>query len=600
MKRVNKTINNATNKYTKNLRALRENGFRIKKYRALATRTFIIILIMSLLIGCVGFWIGHELFRTIFAWVTKDDIQAMTRAESRIVSTEEMYDVTGQILSIYDSIPDEEKGDGTGEDYLAAFEEVYGDEYDNIKSVMYQIRKDDSMRGCFIAAFSKEKDGRMIYLIDDDPNLETFCPPGSWDTYEQSLIDDLVEGAAPNKVESLLGLTKPIHAAWSVRRGSTICTGAQELYETDNYHVMICMDQNIDRMIGANWTFTRLFALFMTAAAVVIALIMMHVFRRRVVEPINQMADAAATYSENKGEGRLTERYFSNLDIHTGDEIENLSLTMKEMESDIADYVSNLTEMTAERERIETELDLARQLQLGSLPDELHAFPDRTEFTLCTSIDAARGIGGDFYDYYMIDDDHLALTMADVSGKGMPAALFMMSSQIILRDFVLASDNVSPAETLAAANNRICDRNQMEMFVTVWLGILELSTGRLIAANAGHEYSVIRRHDGEFELYKDKHGFVLGGMPGMAYEEYEITLEPGDVIFQYTDGVTEATDPDNHLFGTDRMLEALNIDKEAAPDQLLNNVSSGIDRFVREAEQFDDITMLCLKYHGKA
>ncbi|MBQ9458661.1 MAG: serine/threonine-protein phosphatase [Oscillospiraceae bacterium] len=243
-----------------------------------------------------------------------------------------------------------------------------------------------------------------------------------------------------------------------------------------------------------------------------------------------------------------------------------------------------------------TELNLATNIQAGMLPRTFPPFPDRTEFDVYASMDPAREVGGDFYDIFLVDDDHLCLVIADVSGKGVPAALFMMASKIILADKAMAG--MSPAQILAETNDRICTKNKAEMFVTVWLGILEISTGKLTAANAGHEYPAIRRADGGFELLKDKHGFVIGGMEGARYREYELMLEPGAKLFVYTDGVPEATDASNGMFGTDRMLEALNEEPDAAPERILKNVRRAVDDFVKDAEQFDDMTMLCIEYRG--
>lgn len=249
-----------------------------------------------------------------------------------------------------------------------------------------------------------------------------------------------------------------------------------------------------------------------------------------------------------------------------------------------------------ERQRIGSELAMANQIQLGMLPHEFPPFPDRKEFDIYASADPAREVGGDFYDYYFIDDDHIAIVMADVSGKGIPAALFMMISKMLLKSFANLKDTVPGI--LEKANESICSDNRMDMFVTVWMGILELSTGKMAAANAGHEYPAIKRSGKDFEILKDKHGFVIGGMEGVTYKGYEIILEPGDKLFLYTDGVPEATDEDNRMFGNDRMLEALNADSEAPAKEILGNVRKALNDFVKDAEQFDDVTMLCLDYYG--
>ena len=246
--------------------------------------------------------------------------------------------------------------------------------------------------------------------------------------------------------------------------------------------------------------------------------------------------------------------------------------------------------------RIESELNLATRIQADMLPNIYPAFPDRSEFDIYATMDPAKEVGGDFYDFFLVDNDHLCMVMADVSGKGVPAALFMMASKIILANNAMMGK--SPAKILADTNAAICSNNREEMFVTVWLGILEISTGKLTAANAGHEYPVVKHADGEFELLKDKHGFVIGGMDCAKYKEYELTLEKGAKLFLYTDGVPEATDAENQLFGTERMLAALNGDLAAGTVQTLKNVRAAVDAFVKDAEQFDDLTMLCMEYRG--
>ena len=250
-----------------------------------------------------------------------------------------------------------------------------------------------------------------------------------------------------------------------------------------------------------------------------------------------------------------------------------------------------------EASRIETELSMATRIQASMLPNIFPAFPERPEFEIYASMDPAKEVGGDFYDFFFVDENHLCLIIADVSGKGVPAALFMMASKIILQSS--AGPGLSPAEILTRTNEAIRANNQEEMFVTVWLGILELSTGRLTAANAGHEKPILKSPGGEFEALMDKHGIVVGVMDGIRYREYEVQLLPGAKLFLYTDGVPEAARADGEIFGIGRTLAALNEHPDANPVELLKNVRSAVDGFVRDAEQFDDLTMLCVEYKGK-
>ena len=280
-------------------------------------------------------------------------------------------------------------------------------------------------------------------------------------------------------------------------------------------------------------------------------------------------------------------------------EIDRTSLALNDQMNTIRRMEREQMEMEnqkREQKRILRELNTARQIQESMLPHIFPPFPDRKEVDLYASMDPARDVGGDFYDFFFMDEDHLCLVIADVSGKGIPGAMFMMLSKRIIEDF--ARQARSPAEILTRTNETLCDNNQAGMFVTVWLGILEISTGKLTAANGGHEYPSIRRKGSRFEIYKDKHGFVLGGFKESQYKEYEIRIFPGDKLFVYTDGVPEATAADREMFGTDRMISALNTCADGSPEAILHAVRSAVNTFVGDAEQFDDLTMLCLEYHG--
>ena len=328
----------------------------------------------------------------------------------------------------------------------------------------------------------------------------------------------------------------------------------------------------------------------LTVVIILLAVTGALVVAQRVVNPLEHMTRRINALSGS-------DQAFEMEDVYrTDDEIEILAESFATLSKRTQNYITQITDITAEKERITTELTLANQIQASMLPHIFPPFPDRTEFDIFASMDPAKEVGGDFFDYFLVDDDHLCMVIADVSGKGVPAALFMMASKIILQSVAMLGG--SPAEILTRTNEAICSNNEAEMFVTVWVGMLELSTGKLTAANAGHEYPIIRHADGSYALYKDKHGFVIGGMEGVRYREYELQLEPGARVFVYTDGVPEANNHANELFGMERLLNALNAAPDAHPDQVLKNVRKAVDDFVEDAEQFDDLTMLCLEYKG--
>lgn len=330
-----------------------------------------------------------------------------------------------------------------------------------------------------------------------------------------------------------------------------------------------------------------------TAALTVvfISLYMVYLYRH-VIRPVNLITQETDRFVRDRAQIG-TELSM----IRTNDEIQNLAASIQKMQVDLNLYIDDLTRITAEKERIGAELNVAAKIQSDMLPCIFPAFPDYPEFDIYATMTPAKEVGGDFYDFFLVDNDHLALVMADVSGKGVPAALFMMISKTLIKS--AAQAGLSPKEVLERVNSQLCENNDAEMFVTVWLGILEISTGRMVCANAGHEFPAICRKGEQFALYKDPHGFVLAGMEGARYRSYELQLEPGDTIFVYTDGVPEATNSENVLFGTDRMLAALNQKPDAGCREVLQDVHRAIDVFMDGAPQFDDITMLALTVNSK-
>lgn len=358
-------------------------------------------------------------------------------------------------------------------------------------------------------------------------------------------------------------------------------------------HALIGMTYDLSGLMSNVKIKTRQSAAFAVVYQIVLLILCLLLLNRFALVPLRAVQDNIRNYKNTKESLPVIEA-LSN--IRPNNEIGRLSGDVSELVEEIDDYLTRIESISREKERVNAELNMAREIQAGMLPSTYPAFPDRNEFDIYATMDPAREVGGDFYDFFFVDEDHLCMVIADVSGKGIPAALFMMISKTIMQNNAVMKK--SPAQILTDANNAICASNKMEMFVTVWLGILEVSTGKLTAANAGHEYPVLKRNSGGFELMKDTHGFVVGGMEGMVYREYELSLEPGDKLFLYTDGVPEAQDAGGELFGTDRMLAALNKNAGASTVDILKNVRSDVDEFVNEAEQFDDLTMLCMEYMG--
>ena len=336
----------------------------------------------------------------------------------------------------------------------------------------------------------------------------------------------------------------------------------------------------------------------LTIVIFLLAIIGALVVAGRIVKPLELMTRRINALSGSDNAFEMEDAY------RTDDEIEILAESFASLSQKTRTYITQITQITAEKERIGAELTLAAGIQTHMLPNIFPAFPGRKEFDIYATMEPAKEVGGDFYDFFMIGDDHLGIVVADVSGKGVPAALFSMIAKTMLK--TQAQTRLSPERVLLEVNASLSENNDEDMFVTVWLGVLEISTGELTYADAGHEKLLLYQNGAWTFLPK-------AGGPALAMwepedlelmdEKYQfrnqtVKLNPGDAIFQYTDGVTEATDADNRLFGDDRLLAAMNGAPSAKPEELLPHVRKKIDEFVKDAPQFDDITMLGLRYKG--
>ncbi len=311
----------------------------------------------------------------------------------------------------------------------------------------------------------------------------------------------------------------------------------------------------------------------------------------RLVRPINELSDGVREISS----GNLDKR----LDIQTGDEIEHLAICFNEMTHELKAYMDNLTKVTAEKERIATELDVAKEIQSGMLPKD---FPARKDFELLATMTPAKEVGGDFYDFYFLDEKHLAITVADVSGKGIPAALFMVISKTVLKNFAVSTHNRKGlAEVVAAANDKLCANNEAMMFVTAFVGVLDLDTGEFTFVNAGHNPPVIyRAEENHCDFLDVRKNFVLGPMDEIPFVEQKIFLKRGDLLFLYTDGVTEALNEAEEEYLPDRLISFMNSTDCAADLQtLLKNIRADVAAHVGAAEQSDDITMFALRFKNE-
>ena len=356
------------------------------------------------------------------------------------------------------------------------------------------------------------------------------------------------------------------------------------LAQLNDVSVRVMREQN------AEFSKSVLVAIILLIIILVIGIIIVSGMARKRARPLAGMADQVRQLSGDNMSFDVKDEY------KTGDEIQVLAESFGALTHKMKDYINEMVTIMSEKERVNTELSLATKIQADMLPSKFPAFPDRSEFNIYASMTPAKEVGGDFYDFFFAGDDLLAMVMADVSGKGVPAAMFMMMAKTMIQSQLVA--HYDAKTVLENVNNIICSNNREKMFVTVWVGILDLKTGVMTASNAGHEYPIFKEPGGRFEIIKDKHGFVIGGKRNMKYTNYEMEMKPGSKLFVYTDGVPEAMNSQGELFGMERTVSALNAAPDSSPEEILANVDNTVREFVGTAEQFDDLTMLCIEYYG--
>ena len=456
--------------------------------------------------------------------------------------------------------------------------------YDEVRRYLINIKENMDIKYFYIVV---PEDEVMVYIWDVGAEGDSgVCDLGETDAYYGG-GKELMHAAFSKDAEQSILITNNDEYGY-------LASAYVAILNSDNEPVALAsIDISMDMINEQIHQFFVLTVCIILIVLLISVLAYYYYIRRILILPLGSLHQAAISLVDNKSEQLSS----FNVDIRTGDEVQELADSFTYMVGELNEYIDNLSRITSEKERIGAELDVARHIQSSMLPCIFPAFPKRRGFDIYASMTPAKEVGGDFYDFFLVDDDHLALIMADVSGKGVPAALFMMISKTLIKS--AAQNGLSPRAILEKVNNQLCEHNDAEMFVTVWLGILEISTGTIRCVNAGHEYPAIMHDGGDFELYKDKHGFVLAGMENTRYKEYELKLCKGDKLFIYTDGVPEAADAEHKLYGTDRMLETLNKYKSASCRELIEAVHGSVDAFAGAAEQFDDITMLAIEINDE-
>lgn len=456
--------------------------------------------------------------------------------------------------------------------------------YEQLELIFSKLKEDCELD--FLYMFYPREDS-FVYLLEgraDGDSGELFNNLGDVYEYREEDYAHLLPDVKAKKA------SKGVIFGPDVGYGSPVCAWAPVIDSRGELAAMVEADFLLTDVDEHMRTYSFFILASMLAAVFLLSVVFLAFTRKMVSEPMKALGTIVDSYHD--GNFTLPEK-----GISTGDEIEALYHTLLTMVGRIEQYVENIKTITAEKERIGAELSIATQIQADMLPCIFPAFPDREEIDIYATMTPAREVGGDFYDFFWVDSRRLAMVIADVSGKGVPAALFMVIGKTLIKD--RTRPGLALGEVFMEVNRLLCESNREGLFITAFECVLDLVTGELRYVNAGHEKPYLMRGGKGYERYPVKPGFVLAGFEDMTYEEGKTVLAPGDKIFLHTDGVTEAADAGEELYGDIRLKAVLDRNREKTPEELLAAVKEDIDQFAKGAPQFDDITMLALEYRKR-
>lgn len=562
-----------------------ENG---KKMISMRLKTVLIIVGVSVsffaaALGMANSFFGrtNDLNYRDFAWDLASTVTAM-------LDTQKIVRLKADVEAVWDTVPESERvpssemGTAAFDAYTEHFSKILETtEYRDTEDVLRRIQAENIAESIYIW-YTVGDEKQIVYLAYAS---ETEILPGVFDPlYEQNwyILNQPEVGREPY-------ITNTDMYGW-------LCTAVvpirDEAGETVAY---VGVDIRMNEIKERERNFCIRLALVLGALTVVTILVYLLLINRLLIRPINELTDAANRYVEKKlGDGR---HVFSEVRISANNEIGKLAATMSRMEEDIDEYIDELTDMTAHRQHYRTELEVARNILKDILPDCEDPFPEHKEIDLYAMMKPQTTIGADAYDFALLDEDHLMVSITDVSEQGIPAALYMMRTQTMLRG--RARRGGTPADMFRDINILLCESNAGDVFVTAWLGIIDLKSGEVISANAGHEYPIIRHAGEEYEPLRSSHCPPLGASDQSEFVNESFCLKPGDTLFLYTDGVSEAKNGDGKRFTMMRLIDVLNKAGDAEAKKLVETVEHAVSEFSGTADPYDDITMMALRYFGK-
>lgn len=493
---------------------------------------------------------------------------------------------------IYDSIPEEIRKNRQSKEYLDYFDALQGEDYDRLRAYLEEAEKYEDIRWIDLRIADSENE-RWIYLISTYEDEDGRFAPGYWETSDEAV--NSYRDYTDDELQDVESAWYPVSFLKSffyldlrhIYRFSTTTdyyhpgtgeligfVGTTEFYDDYRDEISAFRIMNLILLVFS------LFGVFVISGFI----------SRWLTRPLTDLTAAAQNYVADTDKSGNS-RYFERVKIKSRDEVSILRDSMVDMEAALSQYIQDITRMTAEKERTAVEMELSARIQSSLFVGTLGSDTSKLHCNVNALIEPAREVGGDFYDYYVIDDDHIAITIADVSGKGMPAALFMVLAKTFLH--MEGMKLKSPSDIIKEVNRKLCGQNQEMMFVTVFFGIYTVSEKKLVYVNAGHEdIALYNSKEGRFSLQKEEHDIVVAIIPETEYKERSLFLETGDKLFLYTDGVPEAQNSQEEMFGEERMISGLNELRGLSGGEFLQKMKEYVAGFTKDTDQFDDITMM--------
>lgn len=559
---------------------------------SLNVKMILMVGFLAVVVTTVAALISYRVYSSAFDSYYQSMAKSQADAQAAMLDERDVAEIQAAVKSCYGQVTGElgtdfdHYSDEDWAQYYDAFASVKElDSYQMIHDTQQELAESFGVESIYICYLDLDWDCAM-YLVDGSISAEP-CEPGVFDA---PIIPEVRACIENGTYDFPAYITNYDEYGW-------LCTAAAPVLSEDGALLAVAyVDVSMNDVMESKAAFLRLLVGVLTAIETVLIVLWYMFISRMIVKPVNRLAAATASFVEDRerqgSEGAVSA--ISQLDIHTGDEIEHLSDAVRTMEKQINDYIDHLTAITAEKERIGAELNVATQIQADMLPSIFPAFPERRDLDIYASMNPAKEVGGDFYDFFLINENKLAIVMADVSGKGVPAALFMVIAKTLIKNQAMM--DLPPEVVLEHVNNQLCEGNQENFFVTAWLGIVDMNTGVMDYANAGHNPPILIHPDGSMEWMKNISGLVLAAMEGLPYTPHRQQLQHGDRIYLYTDGVTEAINKNEEAFGEKRLQEALERMQGNAVCESISGVRMSLNQFVGEVDQFDDITMLEFEY----